>query len=339
MELDVQQSLRYAGLHLAGGERYEGDEDLSEVTPIQLEANEAALRTLRANWMREPDPDYGFGVVMALGDRNRAIYDALVARGVPSRAMPKSTGNGWGLDTATTCRGIAALQGLRETETEDLLAAAFRLPRGHRRDEVFRSAYQASPVAGTVTGVDLETTGANPVRGYIINTGWESMELAPQAEPDGAHTAMSGLPGLYERTGIPFTQVHHITWPDVAGRPAFRHDHELQSKLLGELKRRPFMAHNAVFEDSWLLMNVDGYAEARKAGTILPIDSMTICRLLDPDVRNPKRGTGPYRMENWARRRGVLAPDENERHLGLEDADLMLLTVREELTRAGLLRK
>lgn len=334
MELDVEQSLRYARLHLTDGERYEGEEDLDEVTPIQLEANEAALRTLRANWMREPSPDYGFGVVLALGDRNRAIYDALKEREVPSRALPKGDGNGWGLDTATTCRGIATLQG---SDFDALLRSALGKPRGCGRDEVFRAAYEAAPVSGTVTGVDLETTGANPVRGYIINTGWESMALEPHAEPSGAHTAMSGLPELYERTGIPFTQMHHITWPDVAGRPAFRRDRELQARLLAELKARPFMAHNAVFEDSWLLMNVDGYAEARKAGDILPIDSMTICRLLDPDVRQPRRGSGPYRMENWARRRGVLAPDEHERHLGLDDADLMLLTVREELTRAGLL--
>ena len=334
MELDVEQSLRHARLHLAGGERYEG-EDFTGASPFDLEANEAALRALRSAWLSQSDPGFGFGVVLALGDRNRAMADALRERGIPSHVWPRSRGTGWSLSTQTTCRGIAALQG---RDVQPLLEAVSGIPHGCRLGDALREQYLAGPVGGAITGVDLETTGADPLRGYIINTGWESMALSVGATPTGARSSMSGLPGLYERTGIPFTQVHHITWQDVAGHPAFRQDHALQAALLSELRKRPYMAHNAVFEDTWLMMNLEGYAEARKSGEILPIDSMTICRLLDPDVRHPERGSGPYKMENWARRRGVLAPDENERHLGLDDADLMLVTARRELERAGLLR-
>lgn len=46
------------------------------------------------------------------------------------------------------------------------------------------------------------------------------------------------------------------------------------------------MAHNAAFEDSWFMLHIDGYAEARKEGKIVPIDTREICRRLDPEFRS-----------------------------------------------------
>ena len=104
----------------------------------------------------------------------------------------------------------------------------------------------------------------------------------------------------------------------------------MQAELLKIMKKRPFMAHNAAFEDAWFMLNLDGYAEARKAGQIIPIDSRSICRELDPEVRKLPFDSHPASLENWARRRGTLAPDQAERHLGLDDTDLMLRTVYAE---------
>lgn len=92
------------------------------------------------------------------------------------------------------------------------------------------------------------------------------------------------------------------------------------------------MAHNAAFEDSWFMLHLDGYAEARKAGRIVPIDTRDICRRVDPEYRTLPHESRPAALENWARRRGVLAAGDSERHLGLEDVDLMFKTVQAEFT-------
>jgi hypothetical protein len=101
-------------------------------------------------------------------------------------------------------------------------------------------------------------------------------------------------------------------------------------------KKLPYMAHNAAFEDSWLMLHLDGYAEARKKGQITIIDSRDICRRIDVDGRALPRESFPNTLENWARRRGTLRADEKERHLGLEDVDLMFRTVQAEFAERNM---
>ena len=98
----------------------------------------------------------------------------------------------------------------------------------------------------------------------------------------------------------------------------------------------PIMAHNAAFEDSWFMMHLEGYAEARRAGKIVVIDSRDICRRLDGEVVSLPRESAPAALENWARRRGTLAENEAERHQGLEDTDLMLRTMQAEFNRKSM---
>jgi len=198
--------------------------------------------------------------------------------------------------------------------------------------------YGSKPAKGTFVGVDIETTSTSPDRGYIINVGWEVMELADGAEPTDANSVFCGLPEQYAETGVPLSEIHKITWQDVADKKPFREDKDLQKKLLKVLKSRPFMAHNAAFEDGWFMFNLDGYAEARKAGKIIPIDTKDICRALDPEVRFMSWEAKPASLEAWAQRRGVLAADEEERHLGLDDTDLMFRTLIAELKERDLLR-
>ena len=135
---------------------------------------------------------------------------------------------------------------------------------------------------------------------------------------------------MYAEKGVPLENIHHITWADVDGKIPFRENKALQTKLLKLMKKYPMMAHNAAFEDSWFMLHLDGYAEARKAGKIIPIDTRDICRRLDPEARILPRESSPASLENWARRRGTLKPSEKERHLGLDDVDLMLRTVQAE---------
>lgn len=61
------------------------------------------------------------------------------------------------------------------------------------------------------------------------------------------------------------------------------------------MKKYPYMAHNAAFEDSWFKIHLDGYAEARRAGKIIVTDSRQICRSLDADVRSLPANPPPPR--------------------------------------------
>ena len=72
------------------------------------------------------------------------------------------------------------------------------------------------------------------------------------------------------------------------------------------MKKYPIMAHNAAFEDSWFMLHLPGYAEARRAGKIIVIDSRHICRSVDGEVRTLPRESAPASLQNWARRRGTL---------------------------------
>lgn len=54
-------------------------------------------------------------------------------------------------------------------------------------------------------------------------------------------------------------------------------DRDLQKQLFGLMKKHPIMAHNAVFEESRFMIHLEGYAEARRAGKIVAIDTRDIC--------------------------------------------------------------
>lgn len=107
--------------------------------------------------------------------------------------------------------------------------------------------------------------------------------MAPDAKPR-PFSAYFGLPDLYREKGVPLAEIHHIAWDDVSGRKPFRQDRKAQAALLACMERFPYMAHNAAFEDSWFKLHIDGYAEARKAGRIVPIDTRDICRV-DPETK------------------------------------------------------
>ena len=288
-------------------------------------ANEEALHLLIEEYFANPSPSFGFDLAIELAERNRSLCDMM---GPESVQADRSRNLANHLSDDDILRGVAALQH-RRAETVAKEVAGMNATKG--------VLYGSKPAKGTFVGVDIETTSTSPDRGYIINVGWELMELADGAEATDAHTVFCGLPDQYEETGVPLSEIHHITWGDVGDKKPFREDKELQAELLKVLKKHPFMAHNAAFEDSWFMLHLDGYAEARKAGKIVPIDTRDICRALDPEVRFLSWEAKPASLEAWAQRRGVLAADEAERHLGLDDTDLMFRTLIAELKERNLL--
>lgn len=290
----------------------------NDAVQAECAKNEEAIKVLREAWDTEESPGFSFDIVRDLADRNRALCDELDQDALTDRRGMNLTR---GLSDVDLVRGVAVLQG----RDPDDVARDVRGGRG-----AIGTALATSPVRGAVAGVDIETTSRDPDRGYIINIGWEFMDLAPEAEPVGGRSFFCGLPEAYQGKKVPLERIHHITMDDLEGHLPFREDKKLQANLLALLEACPYMAHNAAFEDSWFMLHLDGYAESRKAGRIVPVDTRDICRSLDRDAALLPRESNPASLQNWARRRGTLAAGENERHLGLDDTDLMLRTVREE---------
>ena len=299
-----------------------------EIMESERVKGEDACKTLYTEWHAQEEPSFSFDLVRELGDRNRALCDAIGEprlRNLPSSLLARS------LSDADLCAGIAALQ-------KRSAQAVMREVRGDR--DAYAVAYVRKPIKGRVLGIDIETTGRAPERGYIINVGWELMELTSDAVPEDGESVFCGIPAEpYQTTGVPLADIHHITWADLDGKTPFREDKKLQARLLKLMQRYPIMAHNAAFEDSWFMLHLDGYAEARRTGKIRVIDSRDICRKLDNEVATLPRESSPASLENWARRRGTLASNEAERHLGLDDTDLMLRTVQAEFNRKSMFAK
>lgn len=283
--------------------------------------NEEAISLLRSAWMEAPKgkEPFSFDLVRSLADRNRRVCDDF---GVERLERAGGMNLARRLSDDDLVRGVAWMQGRRPRtvakeagpEVRDLGIAMLSAP-------IKRNA---------VIGFDMETTSTEPDRGYIINIGLAIMELTPDAVPSAGHVAYFGIPDIYSGKGVPGERIHHIRWSDLEGKKPFREDAEVQKALLKAFTSLPMMAHNAAFEDSWLMLNLDGYEEARKAGKVIIIDSRDICRRVDVEVRTLPRESAPASLENWARRRGTLKRDEKEVHLGLDDVVLMLETVQAE---------
>ena len=289
--------------------------------------NEEALGVLRSAWTdapagREPFP---YDLVLSLADRNRDVCDRF---GIEKLRDVSPSSLARGLSSADLIHAVAVLQ-----HKTDAQVTALSGP--DARD--LNVAWVDAPVSGMVVGIDIETTDRDPARGYIINVGLEFMTVGPKAKPHDPFAGYFGLPQMYAEKGVPLADIHKIQWSDLDGRRPFREDKQVQAALLAALTAYPFMAHNAAFEDSWFMLHIDGYAEARKAGRVVPIDTRDICRRVDPETKTLPHEQRPASLESWARRRGTLKAGESERHLGLDDVELMLATVQAEFKARNML--
>ena len=289
--------------------------------------NEEALGVLRAAWAEAPagrEP-FSYDLVRSLADRNRDVCDRF---GIEKLRDVSASSLARGLSNADLIHAVAVLQHRTDAQVTALSGT-------DARD--LNVAWVDAPVSGMVMGIDIETTDRDPARGYIINVGLEFMTVGPDAEPHDPFSGYFGLPDLYAEKGVPLADIHKIQWSDLEGRRPFREDAQVQKALLAALTAYPYMAHNAAFEDSWFMLHIDGYAEARKAGRVVPIDTRDICRRVDPETKILPHEQRPASLESWARRRGTLKAGESERHLGLDDVELMLATVQAEFTARNML--
>ncbi len=230
----------------------------------------------------------------------------------------------------------------------------------------WRNVYLPGRDIDTVMGIDIETTGTDPARTYIIDVGFEYMNLASPRPEDGnngnggnngnnangdyayeqpdyvagdayGQSRLSfGVTARCARVGNPF--IAKLTGIDIRDRgPASGHRlfdewQAAQSGLLQRLMQQPYVAHNATFEHGFFMLNVAGYAEAYRAGDIVIVDTMPMSRQWDPGSEaTPDHPYGDNTLDAYAKRQGALAPDRSERHLGLEDAHIMLVAMKHHL--------
>ena len=285
----------------------------------ERERNEEAISLLTQAWMEAPlgGEPFPFDLVRSLADRNRELCDII---GEERLRDLRGTSLAQHLSDKDILRSAAVLQHRDVAEVRKAAGPGLR---------DMGVAYVEAPVRGLVAGVDIETTSRYPDRGYIINIGRQFVNLAPKgrARKDRSYYAYCGIPEQYRSTGVPLAFVHHIEFGELEGKKPFRQNFKLQEALLASMELYPYLAHNAAFEDSWFMLNLNGYAEGRKAGRIVPIDTRDICRRIDPEVRTLPHDSKPAALETWARRRKTLKKGQKERHLGLDDVDLMIRTV------------
>lgn len=221
----------------------------------------------------------------------------------------------------------------------------------------WRNVYLPGRDVDVVMGIDIETTGINPLRDYIIDVGFEYMAMQgerssdqsscpessytyvePQYEVDGAYGQARlsfGVPQRCAQLGNPF--IKKLTGIDVREQcepqyRAFDQWYEAQASLLHRLEQQPYVAHNAYFEHRFFMNNVAGYAESYRDGRITIIDTMPMSRAWDEgSVASKDHPYGDNTLQAYARRWGALGSDDNERHLGLEDAHIMLVAMRKHL--------
>ena len=245
-------------------------------------------------------------------------------------------------DPSSVYREIAWLQDRNPADVRKHIER--RIADGMDRTESIVAEYGASPAAGTLVGIDLETTGTSANQDYIIDAGWELYDMDTGRASD-AQRHTYGLSKQRELQGIgkDITSLTGITTDDVAGHIPFQEDADAQETMMAALDGRIMVAHNARFEQSFLIGNCEGYAEAVRDGRIRIIDSMKVAHHSE-DTR-----TRGFKLDDYARRNHALDDDRDtqvpahdgghiqldqgktERHLGLEDAHIMMRAMRNQL--------
>lgn len=217
----------------------------------------------------------------------------------------------------------------------------------------WRDVYLPGRDVDTVLGIDIETTGTDPARDYIIDVGFEYMNMI---SPVPVNRKFYQYEQAYYVSGDAYGQarldfgvtennaelenevIANLTGIDVRTRSVadgyrlFDEWIDAQHALLMRLTACPYVAHNARFEHGYFMLNVTGYAEAYRAGHITIIDTLPMSRRWDPgSAPDSEHPYGNNTLDAYAKRQGALDASHSERHLGLEDAHIMLVAMKHHL--------
>lgn len=182
---------------------------------------------------------------------------------------------------------------------------------------------------GEVVGIDLETTGLHATRDWVIDAGWLKTDLHdPTNRQYDQRRRSYGVSDTRYELGNPTVNISGIETSDLVGLKPLDADPSAQDEIYSALTSGiPFVAHSAGFEDAFFCQNIDGYAEAKRDGLVKIIDSRKISQWLDD--YDGKMGN---HLEQYARHWDALDPQYGkERHLGLEDSEIMLRALSRHL--------
>lgn len=245
-------------------------------------------------------------------------------------------------DPTPVYREIAWIQ---ERDAEDVrLSVERRITKGTDPTESLVMEYGAYAPTGTMIGIDLETTGVSSNSSYIVDAGWESFDMTDGRAFD-AERHTYGISKQRSELGIKdeITALTGIGTQTVAGFVPFQEDPDAQRRMMDALDGHVMVAHNANFERTFLMGNCAGFAESLRSGGIRIVDSMKVAQHSE-DVR-----CQGFKLDDYARRNHALDADrdlfvpsgnggtlrldqgETERHLGLEDAHIMMRAMRNQL--------
>lgn len=292
------------------------------------------------------------GVVVDVSDLHDRTSEILQARAERRKALRERREAGASLASRANLSGMSGPESGAPEQASDGGAKDARRVNANKPD--WRDAYLPGRDIDTVMGVDIETTGTDPARDHIIDAGFEFMNMvSPRPEgvaSDYAYACASyvaggaygqarlafGVPEAAAKAGNPF--IASLTGIDVSSRSAaegwrvFDEWPEAQAGLLRRLVAQPYVAHNATFEHGFFMLTLAGYAEAYRAGDVTIVDTLPMSRQWDPSSKpDEEHPYGDNTLESYARRQGVLADGDKERHLGLEDAHIMLEAMRRHL--------
>lgn len=224
----------------------------------------------------------------------------------------------------------------------------------------------------TVLGIDIETTGLNPITSYIIDVGYENMDMKTHVSSNntsklslddkaqnlasavkwlsknhnddmyvsnrgysaqGAYNQSRAMFGFGEGEvrgllGNPTEKINGITSNILEHFVSFDEYEDAQKNLLNTLMSAPVVAHNARFEHNFFTANIRGYAENYRDGRIKLIDTMSMSKKWDT---HEDKAHGSNSLEAYAKRWGALPKQGSEMHLGLEDAHIMLVAMKNHL--------
>ena len=266
---------------------------------------------------------------------------------VPDPAIP-SIGQ---VDADETAVSEARYEQSRHAAATHVAARAAAAPKDY-----WREVYLPGRDVDKVMGIDLETNGTEPYRAYIIDVGFEYMNMRSPRPEDASGSSYEYNKDYYE-SGDAYDQhrysfdvtpqaaqhgnefIIQLTGIDIRQRtgglhPLFDEDPQAQADLLRRLTAQPFVAHMATFEHSFFMLNVAGYAEAYRNGHVTIIDTLPMSRLWDEgSVPCEGHPDGDNTLDAYAKRQGALRTDDSERHLGLEDTHIMLLAMKHHLTQ------
>lgn len=228
------------------------------------------------------------------------------------------------------CRQIAVMQGSSEHSVDvmmDVLESSVDLGDADGVMDALVDLMKARPFVSRVSGIDVETTGLDPLRCWMINAGWLMTDLDdPDGETWGEASRSYGLPKTRSLLGNPTDYISGIKAVDLIGLPRIDEDLMAQQDVLDVVTAHPYVAHSSRTEDSFFRQNITGYAEAKRDGMVKIIDSRAVSQRLDDYP-----GKISNRLEDYAKRWGVIPEDGRERHLGLDDSKIMLTALGRNL--------